>query len=202
MSFEFQSTLVDVTPNYRISGANIGGAAIEYNGGVKVLRVIVTNDADVKFALSGPYESGDPDAIYAALAVELYELTPGILINEGAVSSVELSASEIKIDLIGSDLKYVVRLNGDLDEAKEIADHTWELPSVGFGLLSAAASSWRSSLDETLGGLNGAIVAVQADVDQNEADADAAIAAEIARVDALIASDMWLFADKLRSPCS
>ena len=159
MSFEFQSTLVDVTPNYRISGANIGGAAIEYNGGVKVLRVIVTNDADVKFALSGPYESGDPDAIYAALAVELYELTPGILINEGAVSSVELSASEIKIDLIGSDLKYVVRLNGDLDEAKEIADHTWELPSVGFGLLTAAASSWRSSLDETLG----AIVALNGD---------------------------------------
>ena len=35
MSFEFQSTLVDVTPNYRISGANIGGAAIEYNGGTK-----------------------------------------------------------------------------------------------------------------------------------------------------------------------
>ena len=95
-----------------------------------------------------------------------------------------------------------MRLNGDLDEAKEIADHTWELPSVGFGLLTAAASSWRSSLDETLGGLNGAIVALQADVDQNEADADAAIAAEIARVDALIASDMWLFAESCVPPCS
>ena len=40
-----------------------------------------------------------------------------------------------------------------------------------------------------------------ADVDQNEADADAAIAAEEARVDALIVmSGMWLYADQADSP--
>ena len=32
MSFEFQSTLVNVTPNFRISGANIGGLRILQNG--------------------------------------------------------------------------------------------------------------------------------------------------------------------------
>ena len=42
--------------------------------------------------------------------------------------------------------------------------------------------------------------AIQADVDQNEADADAAMAAEIARVDALIASGMWLYADQAAFP--
>ena len=67
MSFEFQSTLVNVTPSIRIGGSQIGGVRIEENGGIKVARVIVTNDADVQFALSGPYEAGDPDAIYAAL---------------------------------------------------------------------------------------------------------------------------------------
>ena len=50
MSFEFQSTLVNVTPSYRIAGNQIGGVRIEMNGGIKVARVIVTNDADVKFA--------------------------------------------------------------------------------------------------------------------------------------------------------
>ena len=73
MSFEFQSTLVNVTPNFRISGAQIGGVRVLYNGDIKVARLIVTNDRDIQFALSGPYEHGDPDAIYAALAVDLYE---------------------------------------------------------------------------------------------------------------------------------
>ena len=67
MSFEFQSTLVNVTPNFRISGAQIGGVRVLYNGDIKVARLIVTNDRDIQFALSGPYEHGDPDAIYAAL---------------------------------------------------------------------------------------------------------------------------------------
>ena len=76
MSFEFQSTLVNVTPNFRISGANIGGLRIFQNGDIKVARLVVTNDRDIQFALSGPYEAGDPDAIYAALSSDLYELVP------------------------------------------------------------------------------------------------------------------------------
>ena len=76
MSFEFQSTLVNVTPNFRISGANIGGLRILQNGDIKVARLVVTNDRDIQFALSGPYEVGDPDAIYASLSSDLYELVP------------------------------------------------------------------------------------------------------------------------------
>ena len=76
MSFEFQSTLVNVTPNFRISGAQIGGLRILQNGDIKVARLIVTNDRDIQFALSGPYEAGDPDGIYAALSSDLYELVP------------------------------------------------------------------------------------------------------------------------------
>ena len=60
-------------------------------------------------------------------------------------------------------------------------------------VLTAAVSAQASS-DEA------ARAAIQADVDQNEADADAAIAAEEARVDALIASGMWLYVDQAAFP--
>ena len=52
MSFEFQSTLVNVTPQYRIAGNQIGGLRIEYKGDVKVARLVVTNDRDITFSLS------------------------------------------------------------------------------------------------------------------------------------------------------
>ena len=199
MSFEFQSTLVNVTPNFRISGAQIGGVRILYNGDIKVARLVVTNDRDIQFALSGPYEAGDPDAIYAALSGDLYELTPGILINEGAISSIEMTAEQLIIDLEGSDLKYAFEPDAAVTAPVELNSHNYKLPPASFTALSAAAAIWRSSMDGTLEGLATTIAtetadrisadaAIQADVDQNEADADAAMAAEIARVDALIAS--------------
>ena len=189
MSFEFQSTLVNVTPNFRISGAQIGGVRILYNGDIKVARLIVTNDRDIQFALSGPYETGDPDGIYATLSSDLYELVPGILVNEGAISSIEMDSEKVLIDLEGADLKYLFELDTDATAPVELNSHTHKLPPAGFAALSAAASTWRSSMDGTLEGLSVAITtevadriaadaAIQADVDQNEADADAAIAAE------------------------
>ena len=187
MSFEFQSTLVNITPTYRISGNQIGGVRIETNGGIKVARVIVTNDVDVKFALTGPYETGDPDAIYAALAADLYELAPGVLINEGAVSSVEIEPEKIVIDLEGSDRKFTFLKDEVVTEVTESADHTWKLTVVGFTALGTAAGTWRSSMDGTLEGLSTAITT-------EVADRIAAITAEEQRVDALIASGMWLFA--------
>ena len=211
MSFEFQSTLVNVTPNFRISGAQIGGVRILYNGDIKVARLVVTNDRDIQFALSGPYEAGDPDAIYAALSGDLYELTPGILINEGAISSIEMTAEQLIIDLEGSDLKYAFEPDAAVTAPVELNSHNYKLPPASFTALSAAAAIWRSSMDGTLEGLATTIAtetadrisadaAIQADVDQNEADADAAMAAEIARVDALIASGMWLYADQASFP--
>ena len=193
MSFEFQSTLVNVTPTYRISGNQIGGVRIENNGGIRVARVIVTNDADVKFALSGPYQSGDPDAIYTALSAELYELAPGVLVNEGAVGSVEIEADKIVIDLEGSDRKFNFMPDAVVTEATEIADHIWKLTEAGFAALGTAAAAWRSSMDGTLEGLSTAITT-------EVADRIAAITAEEQRVDALIASGMWLFADQASFP--
>jgi hypothetical protein len=187
MSFEFQSTLVNVTPSYRIGGSQIGGVRIEENGGIRVARIIVTNDADVKFALSGPYESGDPDAIYAALATDLYEVATGVLLNEGAISSVEYDAEKITIDLEGSDRKFTFLSDAVVTEVTEVADHTWKLPTATFTALGTAAGTWRSSMDGTLEGLSTAITT-------EVADRIAAITAEEQRVDALIASGMWLFA--------
>ena len=211
MSFEFQSTLVNVTPNFRISGANIGGLRIFQNGDIKVARLVVTNDRDIQFALSGPYEAGDPDAIYAVLSSDLYELVPGILVNEGAISSIEMNSEQIIIDLEGADLKYSFEPDAAVTGPVELNSHSYKLSPAGFTALGTAAAVWRSSLDGTLEGLATTIAtetadriaadaAIQADVDQNEADADAAMAAEIARVDALIASGMWLYADQASFP--
>ena len=193
MSYEFQSTLVDVTANYRIAGNQIGGVRIEMAGNIKVARVIRTTDADVSFALSGPYEAGDPDAIYAALSADLYEIATGVLINEGAIGSVDHDASQIILDLKGSDRAFVFKRSEDAGQVDpiETADRRWTLPQASFDALKAAAAVWRSSVDGELESLSSAITAeaaarvaadavLQADIDLNESDADAAIAAEAA----------------------
>ena len=195
MSFEFQSTLVDVTPSYRISGNQIGGVRIENNGGIEVARIIITNDADVKFALSGPYQSGDPTTIYNALAVDLYEVAAGVLINPGSIGSLEIEATQVVIDLEGSDRKFNFMPDADVLAATEVADHTWKLTTASFAALSSAAATWRSSLDGTLEGLSTAITT-------EIADRIAADTAEAARVDALIASDMWLYPDQAAFPAA
>ena len=195
MSFEFQSTLVNVTPNFRISGAQIGGVRVLYNGDIKVARLIVTNDRDIQFALSGPYEHGDPDAIYAALAADLYELTPGILVNEGAISSIETTDESILIDLEGADLKYFFEHDAAATGPVEVNSHTYKLPTTSFNNLKIAAGNWRSSMDGTLESLSTAITT-------EIADRIAAITAEEQRVDALIASGMWLFATQADFPAA
>ena len=195
MSFEFQSTLVNVTPNFRISGAQIGGLRILQNGDIKVARLIVTNDRDIQFALSGPYEAGDPDGIYAALSSDLYELVPGILVNEGAISSIEMTSEKIIIDLEGADLKYSFEPDAAATGPVELNSHSYKLSTAGFAALGTAAATWRSSMDGTLEGLSTAITT-------EIADRIAAITAEEQRVDALIASGMWLFADQACFPAA
>ena len=193
MSFEFQSTLVNVTPQYRIAGNQIGGLRIEYKGDVKVARLVVTNDRDITFSLSPLFTPGDPDAIYAALATDLYEVTEGVLLNEGAIGKVVITADKIIVDLEGSDLPFEFVADAEAAEAKEVQDHLWALTPAGFAALTTAAAAWRSSLDGSLEGLSEAIT-------QEVADRIAAITAEEQRVDALIASGMWLFADQAAFP--
>ena len=120
MSFEFQSTLVNVTPQYRIAGNQIGGLRIEYKGDVKVARLVVTNDRDIIFSLSPLFTPGDPDAIYAALAADMYEVTEGVLLNEGAIGKVVITAEKIIVDLEGSDLPFEFVADAEATEAKEV----------------------------------------------------------------------------------
>ena len=76
--------------------------------------------------------------------------------------------------------------------------------------LTTAAATARTAVQTAL---QTAIDAVQADVDQNKTDGDAAlstesaarvaaVAAEVARVNALVATDMWLFADQAAFPAA
>ena len=140
MSFEFQSTLVNVTPSYRISGNQIGGVRIENNGGIEVARIIITNDADVKFALTGPYESGNPTTIYDTLKADLYEVATGVLLNEGAIGSVEIEAAKITIDLEGSDRKFTFMPDADVLAATEVADRYWKRANRVFRRISVRNS--------------------------------------------------------------
>ena len=122
-----------------------------------------------------------------------------------------MTSEQIIIDLEGADLKYAFEPDAAVTGPIELNSHSYKLSPAGFAALSTAAAIWRSSMDGTLEGLATTIAtetadriaadsAIQADVDQNEADADAAMAAEIARVDALIASGMWLYADQAAFP--
>ena len=117
MSFEFQSTLVNVTPNYRISGNQIGGVRIENNGGIKVARVIVTNDVTSSLLSLALTKVAIPDAIYAALSADLFEITEGVLLNEAAISKVEYDAEKVVIDLEGSDRLFTFMPDAVVTEA-------------------------------------------------------------------------------------
>ena len=198
MSFEFQSTLINLTPEFRISGEQIGGVRLyTTTQNVKVARVIITGDKDLQFAASGaPYEVGDPDGIYATLSADLAEVIEDkLLINPSAISSVKYNAEEVIIQIEGDARRWRFLPSGDPDllGPKEIADHTYELTAAGFTALSTAAGTFRESVDGTLEGLNTAITT-------EIADRIAAITNEEARVDDLIASGMWLFATQADFP--
>ena len=104
-----------------------------------------------------------------------------------------MNSSEIVIDLEGSDLKYAFELDATVSSPVELNSHTHKLPTAAFDALSAAAAVWRSSMDGTLEGLATSIAT-------ETADRIAAITAEEQRVDALIASGMWLYADQAAFP--
>ena len=141
MSFEFQSTLVDITPSYRIKGSEIGGVRLMSTSGIRVARVIVTSDSDVQFALTGPFEEGDPDLIYASLAEDLVELVDGVLINPSSISKLVLEDEEVRLDLRGDDRPFRFKQNVNAIVASETADHTWSLPTAAFNILQSRIGS-------------------------------------------------------------
>ena len=109
MSFnEFQSTLVNVTPSYRIGGSQIGGVRMEKVGPSKLsIRLIITNDADMKFCcvwslrkwrscrhLCGPVLQTSTSLRLAFSSTKVQS------------APIEIKADEIVIDLEGSDRKF------------------------------------------------------------------------------------------------
>jgi len=180
MSFEFQSTLINLTPEFRIAGEQIGGVRLyTTTQNVKVARVIITGDKDLQFAASGaPYQVGDPDGIYATLSADLAEVIEDtLLINPSAISSVKYNAEEVVINIEGDARawRFVPTTDPELLGPKEIADHTYEITVAGFAALTAAAGTFRESVDGTLEGLNTAIATEVT----NRTDADAVLQGNI-----------------------
>ena len=164
MSFEFQSTLVNVTPNYRISGNRIGAVRMERIGDLETVRIIVTNDSDLRFSAYGQFELGDPTAIYANLAESLHEVVPGVLINKGAVSSIALGQKKIVIDIEGADRKFNFLASEISPQVAKTADSTWSMPVSAFNALSVSAATWRSGSDDEFGDLSTRIEQLEAQV--------------------------------------
>ena len=197
--------------------------------GTEGLEVGLTDDPTIKLleaAVSGFEQVTDRDAVYTTLTEGgLTELVSGLAIGIDSLSSIDTSTTEVRLSLAGAQPVLVFR-NANVSEVTKVGDggYTWDLPGSLFTSLKTTAESYQSDLrtkveemisnriaaddllttainaqastDET------ARAAIQADVDQNEADADAAIAAEEARVDALIASGMWLYADQAAFPAA
>ena len=110
-------------------------------------RLVVTNDRDIQFALSDRTKPA-PQYSYASLSSDLYELVPSILVNEGAISSIEMNSEQIIIDLEGADLKYSFEPDAAATGPVELNSHNYKrAPRV---LPHSAPLPPRSSLDGTL----------------------------------------------------
>ena len=222
MAIAFSSTIHTLMSGYRVAGEQIAGFEIRYGDSdtlykdVKTARMTLSGERDVDFAEAnvGPATyMPDIDAVYAQLkAAGMVEIFPGsLLVNPSTFSVIRISGSTISIDIEGGDSPFIFEKDDLATAVAAGSNNKWKVPAVTFGQLSTAAAAYRESVDLELEDLGdslaqeivdrlAAVAAVQADVDGNESDADAAIAAEIARVDALIATDMWLFADQAAFP--
>ena len=197
--------------------------------GKEGLEVGLTDDPTIKLleqAVSGYELVADRDAVYTTLVSGgLTEIVPGFALGIDSLSSIEISTSAIKFAVAGAQPLLQFR-NGNVQAVTKVGDSgfTWDLPPATFATLKTTAETYQSDLktkveemiaqriaaDDTLTTAVAAQsvadvaarAALQADVDQNEADADAAIAAETARVDALIASGMWLYPDQAAFPAA
>ena len=134
MSFEFQSTLskCDASNTGLPVIRSVAVFALNTKATSRSHVLVVTNDRDIIFSLSPLFTAGDPDAIYAALATDMYEVTEGVLLNEGAIGKVVITADKIIVDLEGSDLPFEFVADAEATEAKEVQDHLWALTPCWF----------------------------------------------------------------------
>ena len=180
--------------------------------GVQGLEVGLTDDPAIKLletAVSGYDVVTDRDAVYTALVSGgLTELVPGLAVGIDSLSSIETSATHIKLGLAGAQPQLQFR-SANVTGVVKVGDsgYVWDLPTSTFATLKAAAETYQSDLktkveamiaariaaDDTLTAAIAAQsvvdvaarLAIQADIDQNESDSDAADNALSARITTL-----------------
>ena len=204
MAIAFSSTIHTIVPGLRVAGEQIASLEVRDGdsdtlyAGVKTALLIVNGDNDINLAESttGPFTySPDIDALYSQFsAAGMYEVVPGkLLINPSSFSVIRISGSEVVIDIEGSEAPFVFKKNATATEVIPGPGSSWELPAVTFDAFAIAATTFRESVDLELEDLGDSLA-------QEIVDRMAADTAEAARVDALIASGMWLYADQAAFP--
>ncbi len=194
-----------LAPGLRVAGDSLayaykftkkGGQADSAQG----LEVGLTDDPTIKLleeAVSGYEKVTDRDAVYTALVSGgLTEVVPGFAIGIDSLSSIEVSTGEIKLGVAGAQPLLRFRSN-NVPAVTKIGDsgYTWDLPAGTFATLKAAAETYQSDLKTKVD----AMIATRIAADDT---LTAAVAAETARVDALIASGMWLYPDQAAFPAA
>ena len=171
--------------------------------GKQGLEVGLTDDPAIKLleaAVSGYDLVSDRDAVYTALVSGgLTELVPGLAVGIDSLSSIETSATHIRLGLAGAQPQLQFR-SANVAAVTKVGDsgYVWDLPTATFSTLKTAAETYQSDLKTKVEAMIAARIAADdtltaAVAAQGASDA-AALAAEVTRVDDLIATGMWLFA--------
>jgi hypothetical protein len=179
--------------------------------GKQGLEVGLTDDPTIKLleeAVSGYETVTDRDAVYTALVSGgLTEVVPGFAIGIDSLSSIEISTTEIKLGVAGAQPLLRFRSN-NVPAVTKIGDsgYAWDLPPATFSTLKAAAETYQSDLKTKVEAMIAERIAADdtltaAVAAQGASDA-AALAAEVVRVNDLIATGMWLFADQAAFPAA
>ncbi|MCH1579883.1 MAG: hypothetical protein L7S55_04190 [Luminiphilus sp.] len=194
-----------LAPGLRVAGDSLayaykftkrGGQASGTNG----LEVGLTDDPTIKLleeAVSGYETVTDRDAIYTTLVSGgLTEIFPGFALGIDSLSSIEITDSAIKFALAGAQPLLQLRSN-NVPVITKVGDagFTWDLPPATFATLKATAETYQSDLKTKVDAMIASRIAADDTL-------TAAVAAETARVDALIASGMWLYPDQAAFPAA
>ena len=194
---------------YRVAGEQIAGFEIRDGdsdtlyAGVKTARMTLSGERDVDFAEAnvGPMVyMPDIASVYDQLkAAGMVEIFPGsLLLNPSTFSVIRISGSKISIDIEGGDSPFIFEKEDTATAVAAISNNYWKLPTVTFGQMSAAAQTYRESVDLELEDLGDTLAqelvnraaadaVIQADVDANESAAALARAALQTALEASIA---------------
>ena len=172
--------------------------------GVQGLEVGLTDDPAIKLletAVSGYDVVTDRDAVYTTLiSGGLTELLPGLAVGIDSLSSIETSATHIKLGLAGAQPQLQFR-SANVTGVVKVGDsgYVWDLPTSTFATLKTAAETYQSDLKTKVE----AMIAARIAADDTLTVAIAAqSAAEVVRVNDLIATGMWLFASQADFPAA